>query len=190
MKLGGIAAALGGTCWAVAAWFAALSPPYGSEGNVGNPFLTEDAWMLAALPLIAVGALALDRRQRGWAPAVARIGAALLVIGAVVASVSLALEGVGAVVMRRPLFEIGSRVLLIPLGGLLLAAGSLRARVLPRPVAVALLVGAALLSIANSENWMAGLAAVFGLGWLSVGATLIAEPPTWPKTAAAAMLVE
>ncbi len=182
-KVGGIAAALGGTLWGVAAWYAAFSPPYGTNGNVGNPFLTEDAWLLAALPLIAVGALTVDSRQAGRAPTMARVGAALLVLGAVVASLSLALEAVGAFVMQRPLFEIGSRVLLIPLGGLLLGAGSLKARVVPAPAAATLLVGAALLFIANSENWMAGLAAVFGLGWLAVGATLIAAPSDVRATA-------
>lgn len=176
VKLGAIAGATGGMLWAVAAWFAALSPPHGRDGNVGNTFVTEDAWMLAALPLIAVGALTLYRLQRRRVPAVTRIGASMLVVGATLASVSLALEALGTVVMQRPLLEIGSQVLLIPLGGLLLAVGSLRSRVVPPAVAGLLLLGSGLLYIANSENWMAGLAAVFGLGWIAVGARLATQP--------------
>lgn len=183
MKLGGMAAIAGGVCWMVAAWLAALSPPYGTVGNVGNPFLAEDAWMLAALPLLAAGAWALHRAQSEAVGPAGRTGTVLFVVGAAIASASLALEALGIVVMERPLFEIGARVLLIPLGGVLLGWGALRARSIPLAVAATLLVGAVLLFIANSENWMAGLAAVFGVGWVGVGATLLTD--RWRRSASA-----
>ncbi len=171
-RLGGLAAVAGGIFWVAAAWFAALSPPYGSAGNFENRFATEDAWMLAALPLIAMGALTLDRMHRDHTAKAARVGTALFVAGAMVASVSLALEGLSIFVMQRPVFQIGAQVLLIPVGGLLLGFGSFRARVIPSVVASMLLIGAGLLFIANSENWMAGLAAVFGLGWVAAGVVM------------------
>lgn len=172
MKMGGVAAIAGGVCWTVAAWAAALSPPYGTAGNVGNRFLAEDAWMLLALPLLAAGAWALQRAQADAVGSTGRTATVLFVTGVAIASASLALEALGIVVMQRPLFEIGARVLLVPMGGVLIGWASLRARSIPAAAALTLLVGAALLYVANSENWMASLAAVFGLGWVAVGATL------------------
>lgn len=88
-RIGGYSAMLGGMCWMVAAWFAALSPPYGSAGNFTNRFVAEDAWLLAALPLlsIAVGSFVLIHRENSATSV--RLGGALLVIGAVMATVSL-----------------------------------------------------------------------------------------------------
>jgi hypothetical protein len=172
-RIGGYSAMLGGICWMVAAWFAALSPPYGSAGNITNRFVVEDAWLLAALPLLAIAVGSVVRIHRENSPTGVRLGGALLVAGAFMATVSLGLEASSLVVVRRPLLEISAIVVLIPLGGALLAAGALRARVVSPVASTVLLVGAVLLLVANSENWMAGLAAVFGFGWLALGLTLV-----------------
>jgi hypothetical protein len=172
-RLGSYTAMVGGICWAVAAWFAALSPPYGTAGNFTNHFVAEDAWLLAALPLLAIAVGAFVWIHRENSATGVRLGGALLVAGALMATVSLGLEALSLVVVQRPLLEIGARVLLIPLGGVLLASGALRARVVSPVASAVLLLGAVLLFVANSENWMAGLAAVFGFGWLAMGLTLV-----------------
>lgn len=171
--LTGVAAATGGICWVVAACLAAVSPPHGSQGNIANRFVGEDAWSLAALPLLAVAAWGLSRDERVRMATSGRAGAVLFVVGASLASMSLAMEAAGVLVLERPMVEIGSRVLLVPLGGLLLAWSVFRARTVPVPAAALLLFGAALLYVANSENWMAALAAVFGVGWITVGVVLV-----------------
>jgi hypothetical protein len=171
-RIGSYTAMVGGICWMVAAWYAALSPPYGSAGNFTNSFVVEDAWLLAALPLLAIAVGSFVGIHRENSATGVRLGGALVVAGAVMATVSLGLEALSLVVVQRPLLEIGAVVLLIPLGGVLLAAGALRARVVSPVASAVLLLGGVLLFVANSENWMAGLAAVFGFGWLAMGVTL------------------
>lgn len=159
----------GGLLAAVAALMA--TRPVGAPGHVRE---TDDLWPFAtgALLLVAAGALATFGGRRGTGT-LGATGLWVLATGALLTpGLQLAAAG-GADVPWTATF---ASLLGVLVGSALLAGAALRAGVVPRSAAAALL-GASLLPLGfNTEDARAWLAVPFGLAWALVG-LLVARPP-------------
>jgi hypothetical protein len=172
-----ICAVLGGLLWAVACSYRATLPP-GCVGDAclvrsmrGDTPLGSALFGAAALLLLGAGAglLLLVHRHTG----LGRLG----LVGLVAAATGVALLA-AALVLVVLLAVVDDDVMprlvvpgvaLVALGGVLVAVVLVRSPLLPRWAAVALLVGAALLVLANEQDARVLLAVPFGLAWVVVG---------------------
>jgi hypothetical protein len=178
----GLAALLGGVLISVYAAITA-SMPRGCIGDVEcatremrDTGAVNTLLMLGFL-LIVLGALGLVLRLReaggfGW---LGRAGAIFGTIGfllGVLASITSALTDGMSPLM--PLFVVPGLFAII-IGLLLLAVAALKARALPRPTALLLIVSLLAMFTFDDQNWQVLLAVPFGVAWAAVGYALWSE---------------
>lgn len=179
-----VLAMLGGVAWVAAAVTHATQP----AGCVGDGCLTSSMResttattaliVLAALLMLASGVGLLGEvRSTGPLGRVGTIGAALCGLGTLSLATGVALQQLAADgdFDRMPWF-VGPGVALIALGAGLVGWTVLRSSVVPRWAGAALIVGAALLILANEQTAAVLLAVPFGLAWSTTGAALLLRP--------------
>jgi hypothetical protein len=176
VRLGGLAAMLGGALFVVSALLIA-SMPRGCIGDECATRLIRDtgiagALLILALLLVVVGAAGLVVRVRR-AGRFGRLGKT----GVVIAAVGAALPLIGGLVQGvlfdgdyplMPFFVIPG-VLALVVGFVLLGLAVLQARVLPRWAAVLLVVGSLAMLGFNDQNARALMAIPNGIAWMAVG---------------------
>jgi hypothetical protein len=176
VRLGGLAAMLGGALFVVSALLIASMP----RGCIGDECATRPirdtgiagALLILALLLVVVGAAGLVVRVRR-AGRFGRLGKT----GVVIAAVGAALPLIGGLVQGvlfdgeyplMPFFVIPG-VLALVVGFVLLGLAVLQARVLPRWAAVLLVVGSLAMLGFNDQNARALMAIPNGIAWMAVG---------------------
>jgi hypothetical protein len=176
VRLGGLAAMLGGALFVVSALLIASMP----RGCIGDECATRPirdtgiagALLILALLLVVVGAAGLVVRVRR-AGRFGRLGKT----GVVIAAVGAALPVIGGLVQGvlfdgdyplMPFFVIPG-VLALVVGFVLLGLAVLQARVLPRWAAVLLVVGSLAMLGFNDQNARALMAIPNGIAWMAVG---------------------
>lgn len=177
IRWGGLAAMLGGALWVIGTLVHA-SKPRGciAEECAFRPMresgVLDGTLMLLSLLLFAVGAmglLILIRRSGRFGRVgktgvlVGAAGGALLVIAGLIQAIFF-----GGDFPLMPFFVIPG-VLALIVGFLLVGIAILRAGVLPRWVAVLIIVGALAMLGFNEQTWRALMAIPFGLAWIAVG---------------------
>lgn len=193
IRWGGLAAMLGGTLWVIGTLIHA-SKPRGciAEECAFRPMresgVLDGTLMLLSVLLFAVGAVGLlifVRRSGRFGRAgktgvlIGAVGAALLVIASPIRALFF-----GGDFPLMPFFVIPG-VLALIVGFLLVGIAILRAGVLPRWVAVLIIVGALAMLGFNEQTWRALMAIPFGVAWVAVGYALWSGvgAPTGPPTA-------
>ncbi len=176
VRWGGVAALVGGALFTVLALVIASMPRgcIGAECAVRegrDTGLAGGALLMLALLLVVAGAAGLVIRVRD-AGRFGGLGVTSVVVGAVAAMLLF----IGTVLntqdsSRVPLFIIPGLLALI-LGFVLLAVAVLRAGVLPRWVAIVLIVGSLAMLGFNDQNWQALMALPNGLAWMAAGYVL------------------
>jgi hypothetical protein len=180
IRWGGLAAMLGGTLWVVGAVLTASKP----RGCIGaecafrptREFGAFDAVLaLLAVLLLAVGVagLVVHARHAGRFGMLGSIGLVAGAVGAALLVVSSLVQAIffGGDFPLMPLFVIPG-VLALVVGFLLLGFAVLWAKVLPRWVAVLLVVGSLAMLGFNDQNTQALMAIPFGIAWVAVGYAL------------------
>ncbi len=179
IRWGGLAAMLGGTLWVIGTLIQASKPrgciaqecafrPMRETGALDG-ILTLLAVLLLAVG--AVGLVTLIRRSGRFGRAgkagvlIGAVGAALLVI---VILIQAMFYGGGEEFPLWPPFVITGLLALV-VGFVLVGITILRAGVLPRWVAVLIIVGALAMLGFNDQTWRALMAIPFGVAWVAVG---------------------
>ena len=147
-----------------------------------------DALLMLGFLLVAAGAvgLVLSLREIGQFGWLARAGGIVGAVGfalAVLAAITAAMTGGMSPLM--PYFVVPG-LLAIIVGFLLLAAPVLRARALPLPTDILLIMSLLAMFGFNDQNWRVLLAVPFGVAWMAVGYTLWSEKTAAPKRVAGA----
>ncbi len=177
-RWGGLAAMLGGTLWMIATVIHASKPrgciaeecafrQMRETGALGG-ILTLLSVLLLALG--TVGLVTLVRRSGHFGKAgvlIGAVGAALLVIATLIQVIFFG----GDDFPLWPHFVITSLLALV-VGFVLVGIAILRAGVLPRWVAVLIIVGALLMLAANEQTARVLLMIPFGVAWVAVGYVL------------------
>jgi hypothetical protein len=179
IRCSGLSALLGGVLICVYAAITA-SMPTGCIGEVEcatremRDTGSVDTLLLLGFLLVGAGAVGLVLRLRGigrfgW---LARAGGVVCMVGfalAVLASITAAMTG--GISPLMPYFVVPG-LLAIIVGFLLLAAAVVRARVLPFPTAILLIVSLLAMFAFNDQNWRVLMAVPFGISWVAVGYAL------------------
>ncbi len=186
IRWGGVAAMLGGILWIVSAIITASKPRgcIGLECDVSAMRDSSDVTplLLLALLLTAVGlaGVAIRARNTGRFGRLAKAGVALYIVGFALFVLGMILTAISEVFW----------VLMLPAGlallvGLVLTGIAVfRTGVLPRWVAVLLIIGALAMLGFNDQTAEVLMAIPFGVAWLAVGYTLwsgmgqLTEQPT------------
>lgn len=160
IRLGGLAAAIGGTMQAarVVVGYLSADPDYWDCNS--SPDYAQNALDGVGFAFLALGILAVQARQGA---AGGRLGAGGAVAGAL-GSVAIAISNPLEHCARFPAIGFVAGVVLLTLGTLMLGASILRAGVLPRWCGVALLA-AAIAPMPLQDNGIL----LAGLLWLAVG---------------------
>ncbi len=180
VRWGGLAAMVGGTLWVIGTLIHA-SKPKGciAEECAFRPMRESGALdgilTLLSVLLLAVGALGLlvlVRRSGRFGMAgkagvlVGAVGAALLVIVILIQAIFF-----GGDFPLMPYFVVPGLLALV-VGFLLVGIAILRSGVLPRWVALLVIVGALAMLGANEQTWRVLLMIPFGVAWVAVGYAL------------------
>jgi hypothetical protein len=179
VRWGGLAAMLGGALSVVSAVMISSMP----RGCIGNECASREmrdvgiagALLMLALLLIMVGAagLVIRARNAGRFGALGKTGAALGALGVALPVIGSLIQGIlfDGDYPLMPYFVIPG-VLALVVGFALLGIAVLRARVLPRWVALLLVVGSLAMLGFNDQNMQALMAIPFGVAWAAVGYAL------------------
>ncbi len=174
IRWGGVAAILGGILWIVPAIITAFKPRgcIGLECDISAMRDTSDValFMLLALLLSAVGlaGVAIQARNTGRFGRLTKAGVALYGVGVALFVLGMILTAISEVFW----------VLMLPaglalIGGLVLTGIAVfKTRVLPRWVAVLLVVGSLAMLGFNDQTAEVLLAIPFGISWIAVGYAL------------------
>lgn len=181
IRWSGLAALLGGVLIVVYAVITASMP----RGCIGDECAFRemrdtgsiDALLLLGLLFVAAGAVGLMLRLRetgrfGWlgrsGVIVGGVGFVLAVLATITAVMT---DGMSPLM---PYFVVPG-LLAILVGLLLLGVAVLRARVLPLPTALLLIVSLVAMFSFNDQNWRALMAVPFGIAWVALGYALLSE---------------
>jgi len=180
IRWGGLAAMLGGTLWVIGTLIHA-SKPRGciAEECAIRPMresgVLDGTLMLLSLLLFAVGAVGLVilARHSGRFRKAGRMGALIGAVGGALLVSAGLIQAIffGGDFPLMPYFVIPG-VLALIVGFLLVGISILRAGVLPRWVAVLIIVGALAMLGFNEQTWRALMAIPFGVAWVAVGYAL------------------
>ncbi len=179
VRMGGLAAVLGGALWAL--WYV------GAHLAGSGGYETYNRLMPAVLLLLAVGLLtfyaAQDARSRGWAGraglVVALVGLLMMTVGNVAEFWALNEEAYGPDALRNSAWmAFGLGMFAVYVGTVLFGIGTLRAGQLPRSGALLLViwfpagfVASGLLQLAGVPEGLAfsGMTGLQGAGWVILG---------------------
>ncbi len=183
IRWGGLAAMLGGTLWTIATVVHASKPRGCIAAECASRPMRESGPLVGILTLLsvllfaagAVGLVALMRSGgrfgRGGNAGVVLgvVGAALMVIATLVQALFF-----GGDFPLMPYFVVPGLLALV-IGFLLAGIAILRSGVLPRWVAVLVIVGALAMLVANEQTARVLLMIPFGVAWVAVGYVLWSE---------------
>ena len=181
IRWGGLAAMVGGTLWVIGTLITA-SKPRGciAEECAVRPMRETGALdgilALLAVLLLAVGAVGLVTLVRR-SGRFGRAGKAGVLIGAVGATLLVIVILIQVIFFGGDEFPLWPHfvvpgVLALVVGFVLVGITILRAGVLPRSVAVLIIVGALAMLGFNDQTWRALMAIPFGVAWVAVGYVL------------------
>ncbi|GAA1180745.1 hypothetical protein GCM10009584_23450 [Ornithinimicrobium humiphilum] len=182
-KVTGAVCVVAGTAWAAACVVHNLQPQgcIGDGCAAGAPMRGGSPAGLALLALAGIclsagiaGLVSLARRRLG--PTRVALGAVLVSTTALLLLVAAAVMGLVSPDWSGMPLLVGPGVVLLVGGVALVAVNLWRARVVPRPLFVAVLATVALLLRANEQTSLILLAVPFGLALVAVGAHLVRQP--------------
>lgn len=183
IRWGGLAAMVGGVLW-TASNIIHASKPRGCIADecafrpMRESGVLDGSLFLFALLFFAVGAVALMIRARhaGRFGRLGRVGVVTAMIGVVLLVIASLIQTIvfNGDFRLMPYFVIPGALALIG-GFLLLGIAVLRAKVLPRWVALLLIIGSLAMLGFNEQNAQTLMAIPFGIAWMAVGYTLWSE---------------